>query len=473
METLKLIYLAAGPGIAVAVYIYYSDKWEPEPKKMVVKAFLLGGLACFPTSFVENVFGKVFGLEGVFNGGSSPIWWHKVFYAFIVVALVEELCKFLFLKGFIYDDREFSEPFDGIVYGGILGCGFATVENLFYVFRLGQEAGMYRLFTAVPGHAFEGIILGYFMGRAKFSFEPEKELSRGLVLVVILHGIYDTAVFSRAGWSFFVIFGMVFLSIYFGLRAKKDLEKHSAVIEFSPAQFRLVKRGIKKGPLQLKDIRCLLSEGKLSPEDLLIAKKGGGTKSVKEIFSSKIIAQYKGLTKIPSQGQSISFFLILYGLTFGLYFYFWFLRNYRKFRNHKGIKINPELQFLELLMLSIIPYFVLGMILGKLIDFPFHPFIKVSLDWIVAGIQTAFLFFQLRMIKRFLKRRVKESFKVLTIILQYFILDGAIKMLPADMPYYLFYAIILILIQGGILSLVQVDLNRYWLQERRRLAETK
>jgi RsiW-degrading membrane proteinase PrsW (M82 family) len=472
METLTLIYLAAGPGIAVAVYIYFSDKWEPEPKGMVVKAFLLGGLACFPTSYIEGVFEEVFSLQNIFSGGSSAIGWQQVFYAFIGVALVEELCKFIFLKGFIYDDREFSEPFDGIVFGGILGCGFATVENLFYVFSLGQEAGMLRLFTAVPGHAFLGIILGYFMGRAKFSFEPEKELWKGLASVVILHGVYDTAAFSHAGWSYPIILGMVFLSIYFGLRAKKDLEKHSAVIEFSPAQFMPVKRGIKKGPLQLKDIRCLLSEGKLSPEDLLIAKKGGGIKSIKEVFSSKIVSQYKGLTKIPTQGQSISFFFILYGLTFGLYFYFWFLRNYRKFRNHKGIKINPELQFLELLILSIIPYFVLGVILGKLIDFQFQHFFKVSLDWIVAGIQTVFLLFQLRMIKRFLKRRIKESFKVLNITLLYFALDGAIKALPSDMPYYLFYAVILILFQGGVLALVQVDLNRYWQQERRRLAET-
>jgi len=473
METLKLLYIALGPGIAVAVYIYYSDRWEPEPKGMVVKAFLLGGLACFPISYVEGVFEKVLSLEGIFNGDPGTLWWQPVFYAFIGVALVEELCKFLFIKGFIYDDREFSEPFDGIVYGGILGCGFATVENLFYVYRLGQEAGMFRMFTAVPGHAFEGMILGYFMGRAKFSFEPEKELSKGLILVILLHGIYDAAVFSRAEWSYFVMFAMVFLSIYLGLRTKEDLEKHSAVIEFSPAQFMLVKKGIKKGPLHLKDIRCLLSEGKLHPDDLLIAKKSGKTKLVKEIFSKEIISQYKGLTKVPTQGQSTSLFLILYGLTFGLYFYFWFLRNYRKFRNHKGINLNPELITLELFVLSIIPYLVLGMILEKSIGYQFEPFLKISLDWVVAGIQTAFLFFQLRIIKRFLKRRVKGTFKVLTIILKFFILDGAIKMLPPDMSHYLFYAIVLILFQGWVLADVQRDLNKYWGQERRRLTETK
>ena len=44
IETLKLIYLAVGPGIALAVYIYYSDRWGPEPKKLVIKGFIWGGI---------------------------------------------------------------------------------------------------------------------------------------------------------------------------------------------------------------------------------------------------------------------------------------------------------------------------------------------------------------------------------------------------------------------------------------------
>ena len=115
METLRLLYLALGPGIALAVYIYYSDKWEPEPKALVIKSFLLGGLACFPSYFFEDTFLKVLGWEGITGSGNYSPWWHIAVYAFFGVALAEELCKFLFLKAFIYDSREFSEPFDGIV----------------------------------------------------------------------------------------------------------------------------------------------------------------------------------------------------------------------------------------------------------------------------------------------------------------------------------------------------------------------
>jgi len=74
METLKLIYLAVGPGIALAVYIYYSDRWDPEPKKLVVKGFIWGAMAVFPTIFYEETFVKVLGWEGSFN----DTWWQTV-----------------------------------------------------------------------------------------------------------------------------------------------------------------------------------------------------------------------------------------------------------------------------------------------------------------------------------------------------------------------------------------------------------
>ena len=467
METFRLLYLAVGPGIALAIYIYYADKWEPEPKALVVKSFILGGLACFPSYFFEDAFLEILGWEGIAGSGAYSPWWHIAVYAFFGVALAEELCKFLFLKAFIYDSRKFSEPFDGIVYGGMVGCGFATVENLFYVLPLGQETGILRMFTAVPGHVFEGMILGYFMGCAKFSPVPEKGLAKGLAIVVILHGIYDTAAFSRAEWSFVVIFAMVFLGFYLGLRAKKELEKHSAVIEFSTTEYILIKKGRKKRTLVLYDIRDLLSKGKLNLEDTLVIKKTGTTKTVKEIFSSGIISQYPGLVKIPSKGQPVKHFLIMYGLTLGFYFYFWFLRNYRDFRNYKRIEINPEMKTLFLFISAVIPYFIYGVILGESGSSQFHPFVKITLDLITAGIPTTFLFFQLRIIKRFLKRKMKGTFNAVSIALGFFILNGLGKLWSTGLAYYWLAVIILVVCEGIVLAFVQKDLNAYWKQERK------
>jgi protease PrsW len=466
METIRLLYLALGPGIALAVYIYYSDKWEPEPKALVIKSFLLGGLACFPSYFFEDAFLEFLGWEGILGSEAHSPWWHIPVYAFFGVAFAEELCKFLFLKAFIYDSREFSEPFDGIVYGGMVGCGFATVENLFYVLPLGQETGIIRIFTAVPGHVFEGMILGYFMGRAKFSSVPEKGLAKGLALVVILHGIYDTAAFSRGEWSFVLIFGMVFLGLYFGMKAKKELEQHSEVIEFSTTEYILVKKGRKKRTLILSDIRDLLSKGKLNLEDTLVVKKTEKTKTVKEIFSSGVISQYPGLIKIPSKGQPVKYFLILYGLTLGFYFYFWFLGNYRDFRNYKRIKINPEMKTLALFIAAVIPYFVYGVVLRKSGLPQFHPMVRISLDLILAGIPAAFLFFQLRIIKRFLKRKMKGTFSVVGVVLGFFIINGLGKVWPPNLAYYWLAVMVLVACEGIVLAFVQRDLNAYWKLER-------
>lgn len=466
MEIFRLLYLAVGPGIAFAVYIYYADKWEPEPKALVIQSFILGGLACFPSYYFEDTFLKVVGWEGITGSGDYSPWWHVVVYSFFGVALAEELCKFLFLKAFIYDHREFSEPFDGIVYGGLVGCGFATVENLFYVLPLGQETGIIRMFTAVPGHVFEGMILGYFMGRAKFSPVPEKELAKGLGVVVILHGIYDSAAFSRSEWSFVGIFAMVLLGLYFGLKAKKELAKHSEVIEFSTRKYTLLKKGRKKRTLVLRNIRDMLADGKLKPEDSLIVKETGQTKTVKEIFSSGIVSQYAGLTKCPSWGLPVKYFLVLYVATFGFYFYFWYLRNYRNFRNYKRIQVNPEWKTLILFSAAVIPYFVYGVILGESGLQQFHPFVKVSFDLILAGIPAIFLYFQLRIIKRFLKRKMKGTFNVAVIVLGYFIFNGLGKVWPPELSYYWLVVVILVVCEGIVLAFVQKDLNAYWKLER-------
>jgi len=469
METLKLLYIAMGPGIAIAVFIYYSDKWEKEPKKLVLKSFFLGGLAVFPTYYFEGMVEEALGMRTLVDE-HSPLFWPKtIFYAFFGVALAEELCKFLFLKAFVCDDLEFRVPFDGIVYGGMVGCGFATVENIMYVLPHGQEVGIIRMITAVPGHAFFGVILGYFMGRAKFSVNRARHLLHGLVVVVLLHGIYDTAAFSKAIWSVYLVFAIILLGIYLGLKAKRVLEKLSAVIEFSAKQYFPLKGRRKTVPLQLRDIRSLLSKGKLVPDDNLIDKKTGKIKSIREIFSSKIISQYKRLPKTPFSGMPVKLFLIFYQVTFGLYLYFWFLGNYRDFTSYKKLKLNPEFLAVGLFVLTILPYFVYGFFRETLTwNGGPSPLIDVSFDLFMAGIEATFLYYQFQMFSKFFEKKLEKPFSVPMIILVFFILSGLKKVLSSTIPFYLFWEMILILLQGGVLAFVQRDLNLYWRLENER-----
>ncbi len=207
-----LFLLAIAPGLAFILYIYLKDKYNREPFSKLLICFLLGALSCLPAVFLESVGQGVLHSLGYpvmtwINGGmevdilSSEARSVAVF-AWLVVGLSEELCKFLFLRYYAYRLPYFDEPLDGIVYAMMIGMGFATFENIFYVLQNGALTGVMRSFLAVPAHATFAVMMGYFVGRAKFNPPHEKaDLFKGLALAVFFHGAYDFSLFVNRSFS--------------------------------------------------------------------------------------------------------------------------------------------------------------------------------------------------------------------------------------------------------------------------------
>lgn len=178
--------LAVVPPLLIAYYIYQKDKYEKEPRGLIVKSFLFGCLTVIPVLILETIFN-----ENLFSS--------LFLYMLLGVALVEEGVKFFFLKKYLFNHKEFNEPLDGIVYAVMISLGFATVENLFYVFNYAgdqeTEVAIIRMFSAIPLHAACGVIMGYFVGLAKFSKESKNYLFKGLLAAVIIHGLYNYFIF--------------------------------------------------------------------------------------------------------------------------------------------------------------------------------------------------------------------------------------------------------------------------------------
>jgi RsiW-degrading membrane proteinase PrsW (M82 family) len=189
-KTIFLYLLAVAPTLAVMIYIYMMDKHEHEPFHVLFKTFAWGCVSVVPALAMQtgaNLLG--------YNQYTVPL---GVFgYAFFIVAFSEELSKYIFLRLYPFRHKDFNEPFDGIMYSIMIGMGFATVENVIYVLHQAsmQEsviAGVARIFTAVPAHAGFAIVMGYYVGMAKF--RPGRRLGlliMGLLGAVILHGFYD------------------------------------------------------------------------------------------------------------------------------------------------------------------------------------------------------------------------------------------------------------------------------------------
>lgn len=222
MEIPLLLGLAFAPAIYLSIIIYGKDKYDREPKRILLVAFLLGALSIIPAALVEVFLKKPLDFEELGLG--------NVFIsAFLGVALVEEFFKFLMLRLHAFRLKDFNEPFDGIIYSVFVGLGFATAENIFYVLNGGFSVAILRMFTAVPGHYAFAVIMGYYMGKAKF--EPEKRfkyMMLGLFFATFMHGAYDFFVFQKQypALTLFTL-GVLIMGLRISKRSIEELQADS------------------------------------------------------------------------------------------------------------------------------------------------------------------------------------------------------------------------------------------------------
>jgi protease PrsW len=189
MNVISLLALAVAPGVAIGTYLYLKDKHEREPLSLLLLSFFYGVLSTGVTLFIS------WPLDFLVSFNSQNVI-HQFGNAFFKVALVEEFSKFIFIRFILYYNKNFNEPFDGIIYAGMVGMGFATLENILYVFQYGAATGFLRMFTAVPAHATFAILMGYFLGKAKFDHRQELLYSiMALIIATAFHGAYDYFLF--------------------------------------------------------------------------------------------------------------------------------------------------------------------------------------------------------------------------------------------------------------------------------------
>jgi RsiW-degrading membrane proteinase PrsW (M82 family) len=148
--------LASAPAPLYVALILWIDRFEAEPPGLLGLAFFLGAtIAAFVAAAINTA---------ISSRAADP--WGVV----VSGAVVEELAKGAALLGLLAWRRdECDGPIDGVVYAGMVGLGFATVENVQY-YGLAAATGVapgglfvlrgvlapfaHPLFTAATGAAF-------------------------------------------------------------------------------------------------------------------------------------------------------------------------------------------------------------------------------------------------------------------------------------------------------------------------------
>ena len=187
------------PTVSYVALLWWLDRYEKEPLWLLALAFLWGA---FPAAIASVLVELAFDIPIAALGGESLV--ANLASASISAPLVEESTKGIALIALVLVFlHEFDDVLDGIVYGAMIGFGFAFTENLFAYFlpifrEEGVSSGLVNILlrTLVFGfnHAFWTGIIGAAVGYARLSRDWSRRILvpfAGWSMAVLLHAIHN------------------------------------------------------------------------------------------------------------------------------------------------------------------------------------------------------------------------------------------------------------------------------------------
>ena len=188
---------AAVPAGLYVALIYWVDHYEKEPAWLLAATFLWGAVPAILMAIFLNLIGSLplYLLAGPNVADAAG--------TILIAPPVEETVKAIALLGiFLLLRHEVDGLLDGIIYGAMVGMGFALVENVFYFMSVYAESGIeawrtniffravlfglnHSLFTSMTG-------LGLAIGRFAVS-RPLRILApvAGWTAATFLHAVHN------------------------------------------------------------------------------------------------------------------------------------------------------------------------------------------------------------------------------------------------------------------------------------------
>jgi len=182
--------------IVVLAYIWL-DRWEPEPGRLLVFAFLWGASIAVVLAGVIQIFAEAV-LNPAALGGSDEV---SPISVVIGAPLTEEAAKGLFLLVMMTGRRrnELNSLTDCLVYAGLVGAGFAWLEDILYIAN--GESVSDSLLTAgvrlIMGPFAHSLFTTFFGIGVYFALHQRNSLAKvGCILLgylgaVLMHGLWN------------------------------------------------------------------------------------------------------------------------------------------------------------------------------------------------------------------------------------------------------------------------------------------
>lgn len=211
-STLGFIMALVPLGIVIAG-VYLIDRWEPEPLRLMIFALAWGGIVSIALTL----------LVAIVSDPMLPVGFDGIFISTVVRApIVEELTKGLgLLLIMVIGKRALDGPVDGVVYGALVGAGFAFTENIQYFgvqFMVGGAESLgpiffmrgimspfcHAMFTACTGFA-----LGLAARRGRRGAEVLPMFFVGLLASIALHALWNGSTFVGDVSTFYLLYAVI------------------------------------------------------------------------------------------------------------------------------------------------------------------------------------------------------------------------------------------------------------------------
>lgn len=237
-DILLAIFVGLLPSFVWLGFFLREDK-NKEPRSMIFKVFIAGALISLVAVAFQYASKEILNF---LNIGKLD------FISILVLAVLEEILKFLAAYLVIARSKFFDEPIDAMIYMITAAMGFAALENIFIalnsVFQNGWNADdlfgilIFRFIGATLLHALSSAIVGYYWAK-KFVLDSSPLISRiekrdiaedlimeGLIFASLLHAIFN---FFILRFSEILIYPTVFL-IIIALFVFWDFEKIKKIL---------------------------------------------------------------------------------------------------------------------------------------------------------------------------------------------------------------------------------------------------
>ena len=217
MRPVVYLMLGVAPLLTLVMYLYLRKYHSRDFNKLLLQSYLAGTAAVLVLLTAEYISMKM---------GISIL--HSLnrilFISFITIGASSELGKFIIVWYFIIPKKQITRPIDAISVSIMASLGFSTIAIILFIFNV---FGIFTLFATtvyafvfVPANIIFSVIMGFFIGMAKFLKARIVFTLTGLFGAIFFHGIFNFCMLTNDFKLLSLFsFGSTIIVLILGLKA--------------------------------------------------------------------------------------------------------------------------------------------------------------------------------------------------------------------------------------------------------------